>query len=116
MNVNEEVVVNTMLQLLDMTETKIKSEVTINRIIKNHFGFDACIILHVWKLMHDTFGNSLPNNLRVKHILWMFSYFKTYCEYEQYATRYKCSPVTFRTWVWYVARLVSQLEIVSSSI
>jgi hypothetical protein len=103
MNVDEELVVNTMLILLNMTTTQINSEATIHRLFKNHFGFDASIILLVWNSLHETYSNTLPHNLRVKHLLWMFAYFKTYCEYEQYTTRFKCSPVTFRTWIWHLA-------------
>jgi hypothetical protein len=112
MNITEQVVVNTILVLLNMTKRKINCEAAIHRIYKNHFGFDARVILLVWQLLHDKCKETIPHKLCVKHLLWMFSYFETYCEYKQNSTRYNCSLVTFCTRVWYSAKLIAKLEIV----
>jgi hypothetical protein len=112
MNVTENEVIKSMMILMNMEETNIKNKFTINRCIRNHFGIEAAVVLCVWKLLYKQY-NELPTCMRIKHLLWMFSYFKSYGEYEQYCTRYKCAANTFRSWVWYLAKLVAELDIVS---
>jgi hypothetical protein len=95
------------------TEHKQKQQCTntINRMIRNFYGFDAKIIYIIWNLINN--NNRMNESARLIHLLWMFAYFKGYAEYDQYSAKFKCSVPTFRSWVWYMAKLVSELDVVS---
>jgi hypothetical protein len=102
------VIINKML-LLD--QRNISCNETINRMIRNRFGTSALTISDVWNRIVDTC--TLPDKARLKHLLWMFLYFKTYSEYEVYTTLYNTSKPNFISWVWYFAKCVAELDVVS---
>jgi hypothetical protein len=107
----EQTVQTAMLALLKLNKKKINSNATINRVIRNSFGCTADVVAVVWNKLIVNF--EMHKFAKIKNLLWMCSYFKSYLEYEHYATIYNCTEKTFRYWVWYLAELVSKLEIVS---
>jgi hypothetical protein len=82
---------------------------TINRLLRNHYGVLPYVVLHIWELL---LRNEINPNTRLKHVLWMFYYFKTYGEYEQTSVKLNVSKTTLWSWIWYVAKDISELEIV----
>jgi hypothetical protein len=108
MNYNEDEVRSIMLILLNTKNNNICDN-TITRLLRSHYGVLPVVVLHIWNVIK----NNLPINARVKHLLWMFAYCKSYGEYEHYSTMFKVSIPSFSSWVWQIAKLVGQMEIVS---
>jgi hypothetical protein len=109
----EDDVIAIMLVVLGINTTKIKCNTTIHRIIRTHFGCTPDTVAAVWNKLIETC--KLVRNARIHHLLWMLAYFKSYNEYEHYLKMFKCSKPTFMSWIWYIAKLVSELEIVSKN-
>jgi hypothetical protein len=76
MNYTEESVLIVMKTLMNINGTNINCEKTINRHIQSTFGFSPDVVL-------ETCSTKLHNakNATLKHLLWMFSYLKTYLAY-----------------------------------
>jgi hypothetical protein len=108
---NEGQVTTAMLTMINLADRNINSSVQIQRHFRNNFGVTAATVVTLWTKLNDMC--EIPTNARIKHLLWMLSYFKTYGEYEQYCNWYKCAASTFRSWVWYFAKMVSELHVVS---
>jgi hypothetical protein len=102
------------LMLPQSKKQQQQSENTINRMKKNFYGVDAIIILKLWELIKKNINFNI--SAHIYHLMWMFAYFKTYAEYEQYSAKFECSVPTFRTWVWYMAKQVGELPLVSTKI
>jgi hypothetical protein len=100
-----------MLSLLD-TKNEVLCISTQHRLLRSHYGFMPIVIMHIWNLIKK----NLPKNARPKHLIWLFAYCKSYLEYDQYCALFQVSIPTFRDWVWLMAKVVSQIEIVSNLI
>jgi hypothetical protein len=111
MNYTTENVQLIMLSMMNIDNRNITCETTINRHIRNSFGITADVVVVIWDILQSQY--ELLKNTRIKHVLWMLCYFKTYNEYEQYCNIFGVSDKTFRTWIWYVTGLVCRLDIVS---
>jgi hypothetical protein len=107
----EKTVLTTMCAMLNIHEKNIRNNATINRHIRSTFGCTADVVAVIWNLLMKNF--EVHKYTKLKNLLWMCSYFKTYLEYEHYAIIYGVTEKTFRYWVWYLADLVSKLKIVS---
>jgi hypothetical protein len=108
----EDDVVVIIYDVLGLNKTKIKCNATIHRIIRSYFGFSPNVVAAVWNKIIDTC--TLVKSARIKHLLWMLAYFKSYNEYEFYLQIFTCSKPTFMSWVWYFAKVVAELEVVST--
>jgi hypothetical protein len=111
MNTSIDSVQKEMMQMMNLHERSINCTTTINRHIRNTFGVTADVVVVIWEKIKE--NNQLNKKTRVKHVLWMLCYFKTYNEYEQYCNMFCTSEKTFRTWIWYIAGIVANLDIVS---
>jgi hypothetical protein len=111
MNHNENSVIDVMKGMMNIDSRNISSNVSLIRRIRSTFGFTPDVVLKVWMLLQATY--TLPKNATIKHLLWMYSYLKTYVPYEQYCNWYNCSDKTFRSWVWFFATKVAELNMVS---
>jgi hypothetical protein len=101
-----------MLRLMKMENRKIESNEIIIRHVRATFGIDVETTAYLRNLMVST-NDDLPNNFKVKHLLWFLSYCKTYLQYENYTSQYNCAKTTFRSWVLFVGRKIMDLDVVS---
>jgi hypothetical protein len=98
--------------MLSNTKQRRQCYYTINRMLRNFYGVSASIILKIWNLIK--INKNFNSSAGIIHLMWMFSYFKSYTEYEQYSAKFGCCVPTFRSWVWYMAKQVSELPLVSN--
>jgi hypothetical protein len=105
-------VLTIMLRLMNMQDRKISCNEMIVRHVRANFGLDVETTTYLWNLLVATFTD-LPDNFKLKHLLWFLSYCKSYLQYESYTSKYKCAKSTFRSWVMYVSQKLNDLEVVS---
>jgi hypothetical protein len=106
-------IVVVMFKMMNMASSNITCETTINRRIRSSFGVTADVVLAIWQILIKK--GKLKEKTRIKHLLYMLAYFKTYAAYEVFSSRFQCTEKTFSTWVWYMADQVATLDIVSTS-
>jgi len=77
------------------------------------FGCTLDIVMVVWKklVLHEM----LPNDAKVKHLLWCLSFLKVYGSEYVMSSMFRCTEKTMRKWVWLFIDKLSSLEIVSTN-
>jgi hypothetical protein len=100
-----------MLLLLNLTTTSIANEESIERSIRATFGFDPSTVALVWNML--VAHNVLPRGTKVKYLLYMCSYFKIYATLDVHCRMFKVTYPTFSSWVWFFAKAIANLNIVS---
>jgi hypothetical protein len=111
MLVTPEHVFDHMLLLCNLQNKKITNGKQLARHIRSTFGFDPETVVETWNRLQ--FHYRLPANARIKHLLFMCVFFKSYGTYDHYSQIYNVSYRTFFTWVWFFAELVANLSVVS---
>jgi hypothetical protein len=106
-------VLRQMMLHMGIANSRIRNHHEIVRLVRSVYGFDATTVASVWNMLVRQ--NLLLDYARVKYILYMCCYMKTYNTFEQYRVMFGVSIPTFKSWVWYFARLIAKLGIVSFS-
>jgi hypothetical protein len=118
-NVNSEIMIFTEIQLICICKSQLQitrkhyKNTTLERRIRASYGFCPFTILKVWSYVVQ--NGVLPKNGEPKHLLWMLAFLKTYNTYDVYASWYKCTPLTFRTWVWKFMYAVASIDNIVST-
>jgi len=78
------------------------------------FGCTLDIVMIVWRKL--VLQEMLPDDARVKHLLWTLAFLKVYGSEYVMASMFRCTEKTMRKWVWLFIDKMSSLEIVSKGI
>jgi hypothetical protein len=101
-----------MYKLAKLNKKKIKSYNDVERHLRATFGFDALTVALTWNMLVRYV--TLPDCASVKYLLYMCSYLKNNCTYSFYCQFFEVSYRTFYTWVWFFAKNVARLPVVST--
>ena len=96
-------------------DRSVNSEEHIDRICKSSFGFSKLTILAIWNKL-VTSQRDLDKSLQVKHLLWCLMYFKSYTNELEYCVKAESCVAVFRDKVWYIAKHIALLDVVSSTL
>jgi hypothetical protein len=113
MEVSSTDVLKEMLLLANIGQTNIQNEIEIRRLLRSMFGFDAEVVALVWNMLEQR--KVLVSGAKIKYLLYMCCFLKTYLTYDQYRVMFGVSYPTFKSWVWYFAGHISKLDVVSGS-
>jgi hypothetical protein len=109
--VTDNQVLQEMMIEMGIFNSGIHNRYEILRMVRSCFGFDPSTVALVWNMLVER--ELLFEYARLKYLLYMCCFMKTYLTYEQYRVMFGVSYPTFKSWVWYFGSLVSKLEIVS---
>jgi hypothetical protein len=113
MIVTREAVRVIMMELLKININKWSVD-TVNKHFVASFGLDDLVVARTWNELSCT--NLLPSGGKVKHLLWMLSYFKTFSSFTKLSREFKVAICTMRTWVWVFAEAVARMSHIVSTV
>lgn len=87
-----------------------KYNVALRR-FKSLFGVTPTVCSVVWNAIKD----EAPRGAQPKHLLWCLSFLKEYSTEHNRRSIFKADEKTMREWTWKFVKLLSDLNVVSST-
>lgn len=96
-----------MMQELNIAK-KRWSPLSITRHFISAFGTEEVVVCRIWEELHKS-GN-MPKGGKVKHLLWMLAYFKTYSTMINLSRDFGVAECTMRPWIWCFAEAIARMD------